>query len=52
MLVFSLASLWCGLASSGTELIVARVAQGVGAPPMSPAARSDLATSIRSLSLS
>lgn len=28
--VFTAASLWCGLAASGTELIVARVVQGLG----------------------
>ncbi len=34
---FTLASLWCGLAGSGGELIAARVAQGLGAALMSPA---------------
>src|SRR6516165_2526694 len=29
--VFTLASLWCGLSTSGEMLIVARIAQGVGA---------------------
>lgn len=35
--VFALASLWCGLASSGTTLIAARVLQAVGAVLMQPA---------------
>ena len=37
MAVFTAASLWCGLAGSGEELIVARVVQGLGAALMSPA---------------
>ncbi len=33
---FTLASLWCGLAQSGTELIIARLAQGATAAMMVP----------------
>ena len=39
---FTLASLGCGLASSGTALIAARAVQGVGAAAMTPAALSIL----------
>src|SRR3989475_6453637 len=35
--IFSLASLWCGLASSGSMLITARIVQGAGAALMNPA---------------
>jgi len=40
--VFTLASLCCGLASSGTMLIGARAVQGLGAAAMTPAALSIL----------
>jgi EmrB/QacA subfamily drug resistance transporter len=33
---FTLASLWCGLAQSGTELVIARAAQGAAAALMIP----------------
>ena len=36
VLGFSVTSLWCGLAQSGTELIVARLAQGATAALMVP----------------
>lgn len=42
--VFTLASLVCGLADSGTMLIVARIAQGIGAALVSPAALSIVTT--------
>src|ERR671936_919296 len=41
--VFPLASLWCGLASSGSMLITARIVQGVGAALMNPATLSIIA---------
>lgn len=36
--VFTLASLWCGLASDATELIIARGVQGLGAALLTPQA--------------
>jgi MFS family permease len=39
LVVFTLASLWCGLTSSIDGLIVARVVQGLGAAMITPARR-------------
>jgi EmrB/QacA subfamily drug resistance transporter len=41
--VFTLASLWCGLAGSGDMLITARIVQGAGAALMNPATLSIIA---------
>jgi EmrB/QacA subfamily drug resistance transporter len=43
LVVFTLASLWCGLSSSGGELIAARSVQGFGAAVMIPATLSIIA---------
>jgi EmrB/QacA subfamily drug resistance transporter len=36
LVIFTLASLWCGLATSATELIIARAVQGLGAAALTP----------------
>ena len=41
--IFTLASLWCGLATSGDMLIAARIVQGMGAALMNPATLSIIA---------
>ncbi len=43
IVVFTLASLWCGMATSGEMLIVARLVQGAGAALMNPATLSIIA---------
>ena len=43
IVVFTGASLWCGLASSGDMLITARIVQGAGAAMMNPATLSIIA---------
>jgi EmrB/QacA subfamily drug resistance transporter len=43
IVVFTGASLWCGLSDSGNELIAARIVQGVGAALMNPATLSIIA---------
>ena len=40
VILFALASMWCGLANSGAQLVAARVLQGLGAAIMQPASAS------------
>ena len=40
VILFALASVWCGLADSGAQLVAARVLQGLGAAIMQPASAS------------
>ena len=47
VVLFTLASLWCGLSSSEWMLIVARAVQGSGAAIISPAALSIITTTFR-----
>jgi EmrB/QacA subfamily drug resistance transporter len=42
LIIFTISSLWCGLADSANSLIAARTAQGVGAALMNPATLSIL----------
>jgi EmrB/QacA subfamily drug resistance transporter len=46
--IFTIASLWCGLAGSSDELIAARVLQGAGAALMNPATLSIIAATFPS----
>src|SRR4026208_821369 len=46
IVIFTLASLWCGLADSGNMLIIARIVQGAGAALMNPATLSIIAATL------